>query len=434
MVGINYIYRWKLLEGEFMNLENVVLNEEVMQQHLTDEDSSYRPGVDGDQIGRSFYQLAKVHYDKADLKKAEELFLKSLNYAQLPRDFFFVFKTYGFLIRIASERLDGVRAQELITMAQKLFDEYETQLGTLNAEYFLSLGVLSNYKGNIAESVHVLEKTRELAKKENMPEVLAKSMYSLASIYFHQKEYDKSLEVLGELKQLLQIINKAYLRGSMNLLYGQVYSALKDYSMALFYYKKANFYFQVKRAWNQYGYILLGRANVHKFNGKVEEAMALYENALEFCEQGDFRRLKSILKKEIEELNESNVDIYLDRSNRKVYEKTLGMINFKHRFVLLEILFLLAQNPGKYFDKEVLSREIWKEEYNPLIHDKLIYTSISRLRKLIEPKNAKGEKRKYLIRGKDGYAFNPDVKISFHMNMKKSDEKMIANIEISDPV
>jgi tetratricopeptide (TPR) repeat protein len=273
-----------------------------------------------------------------------------------------------------------------------------------------------------------------LAKRENAPEVLAKTLYSLASIYFHQKDSQKALEVLGELKQLLQIINKAYLRGSMNVLYGQVYSELGDFSMSNFYYKKANFYFQVKRSWNQYGYILLGRANVLKKSGKPQEALTLYENALEFCEQGDFVRLKSIIKKEMDDLNESNVDIYLDRSNRKVYEKKLGMINFKHRFVLLEILFLLAQNPGQYYDKEVLAKEIWKEEYNPLIHDKLIYTSISRLRKLIEPKNDNGEKRKYLIRGKDGYAFNPDVKISFHMNMKKSENKMIANIEISDPV
>ena len=50
-------------------------------------------------------------------------------------------------------------------------------------------------------------------------------------------------------------------------------------------------------------------------------------------------------------------------------------------------------------------------EYNPLIHDKLIYTSISRLRKLIEPKK---QKRKYIVRGKDGYALSPKVNVRFH--------------------
>ena len=73
------------------------------------------------------------------------------------------------------------------------------------------------------------------------------------------------------------------------------------------------------------------------------------------------------------------------------------------------------------------------DEYNPLIHDKLIYTSVSRLRKLIEPK-IEGSKRKYIIRGKDGYTFNPEVRIRFHKESKLVSEKVIGNVELSSPV
>ena len=111
--------------------------------------------------------------------------------------------------------------------------------------------------------------------------------------------------------------------------------------------------------------------------------------------------------------------------------KTLGTIDFKHRFVLLEILFLVAKNPGQSFDKEDLAKSIWKDEYNPLIHDKLIYTSISRLRKLIEPK---GSERKYILRGKDGYTFNPRVNARFHKEESAQSKKIISNIEINTPV
>ena len=86
-------------------------------------------------------------------------------------------------------------------------------------------------------------------------------------------------------------------------------------------------------------------------------------------------------------------------------------------------------------------KSIWKDEYNPLIHDKLIYTSVSRLRKLIEPKipttedkDDKTPRRKYILRGKDGYTFNPRVKIRFHSETKYVSEKMIANVEITSPV
>jgi DNA-binding winged helix-turn-helix (wHTH) protein len=114
-----------------------------------------------------------------------------------------------------------------------------------------------------------------------------------------------------------------------------------------------------------------------------------------------------------------------------IHEKELGTIDFKHRFVLLEILFLLARNPGTFYGKEDLAQTIWKDEYNPLILDKLIYTSISRLRKLIEPK---GSERKYIIRGKDGYTFNQTVKARFHKESESSQHKTIANVEISSPV
>ena len=82
------------------------------------------------------------------------------------------------------------------------------------------------------------------------------------------------------------------------------------------------------------------------------------------------------------------------------------------------------------FNKDDLAKSIWKDEYNPLIHDKLIYTSISRLRKLIEPK---GSERKYILRGKDGYTFNPRVNARFHKEEVYS-RKTIGNVDINAPV
>ena len=69
-----------------------------------------------------------------------------------------------------------------------------------------------------------------------------------------------------------------------------------------------------------------------------------------------------------------------------------------------------------------------------MIHDKLIYTSVSRLRKLVEPKQNKESRRKYIIRGKDGYTFNSSVKIRFYRENKELIDKPIANVELSSPV
>lgn len=407
---------------------------ELLSAFLRDRNSQ-SSHIESDEIGRSFYRLAKVHYDKADLSRAQELFLKSIQYATKPRDAFYIFKTLGFLIRIASEQLDDVKANFYIAECEGLQEELAASLGTLNCEFLYNQGVLHNYRGEFLRSREYFQLTYRKAKEEHEPELLAKCLYALAANCLHLSEFDRALDCLLELEQLLKIVDKSYLRGSMNMLLGQVYSAQGRFDLALANYEDANRFLQEKKCWNQYGYVLLGRGMIFKQQGKYDQAATYYKMALEVVDRANFKRLTSMLDLEVEDLNDNNIDLYLDRTNRRIQEKSLGVINFKHRFVLLEILFLLAKSPGQYFDKDQLSKAIWKEEYNPLIHDKLIYTSVSRLRKLIEPKNYKGEKRKYLIRGKDGYCFNPEVKIRFHFESKGPlDKKSIANIELSDPV
>jgi tetratricopeptide (TPR) repeat protein len=385
-------------------------------------------------IGRAFYNLGKIHYDKSDLNAAEENLLKALKCTEKPRDTFSIFKILGFLIRIASEKLEDEKAGSYISTAEDLIEELSTVLGTLTSEYFYNVGIVKNYSGNFEDAKENFELAYIKAKEENEPEVLAKTLLALAINCYNRKDFEGALDYLNQLSQLLKIIKKNYLSGAMYLFSAKIYLEMDLHENAIHYFKKANETLQEKKCWNLYGYILLGKGAVYKRSGDYEKALLYYQLGLESVDTHVFKRLTNLLRNEIEDVNDSSVDLYLDRTNRKVKEKNLGTIDFKHRFVLLEILFLLAKNPGQYYDKEHLARSIWKDEYNPLIHDKLIYTSVSRLRKLIEPKNDKGEKRKYIIRGKDGYTFNPMVKIRFHMESKTNEDKVIGNVELSSPV
>lgn len=385
-------------------------------------------------IGKSFYELGKVFYDKADLVQAEENFIKAYHCTERPRDTFSIFKIFGFLIRIASERQETDKAMTYIMEAQKISDEFTKTLGSLNAEYFYNIGALGTYKGDFEEARINYELAYKKSKEENEPELLSKTLLALAVNSFNRGEFEQSLDYLNQLGGLLKIIKKKYLNGAMYLYSAKVFLELGMYEKANQAFHLATSSFQEKKCWNLYGYILLGKGMVNKRSGQYDKALEFFELARETVDKVSFRRLSELIEDEIKDVNDSSVDIYLDRTNRKVKERTLGTIDFKHRFVLLEILFLLARNPGAYFDKEQLAREIWKDEYNPLIHDKLIYTSVSRLRKLIEPKNDRGDKRKYIIRGKDGYTFNPQTKIRFHMENSTNESKAIGNVDLSSPV
>ena len=101
-------------------------------------------------------------------------------------------------------------------------------------------------------------------------------------------------------------------------------------------------------------------------------------------------------------------DLIFSEDNHSVFEKKLGKIDFKNQFILLDLLRLFVQNQGTVYSKEYLVENVWKQNYDPAVHDNKIYVTIKRLRKLIEPDY---EKPKYIFRAKNGYYMNKSAKI-----------------------
>lgn len=382
-------------------------------------------------VGQSYYRLAKIYYDKSDLFRAEEFFLKALEMSEFPRDTNAIFKTYGFLIRIYSQTLNERSAGKYITLSEQMLEMYSTEAGSLDAEYFYNMGVVQSYKGAFPKAKEFYQLSYKKSQEQNEPELISKSLFALSSALFNAGELKESLLFLSQLSELLLILRKDYLKGSMHILYGKIHTELANYKEAITSYEIAMRTLQKKSCWNLYSSILVGKGIAYKKMGEFDKAIIYFDLAKNSTVENVFRKLSLEIKEQVEDVNDSSVDLYLDRHNRVIHEKSLGVIDFKHRFVLLEILFLLARNSGTHFNKEDLAKAIWKDEYNPLIHDKLIYTSISRLRKLIEPKDGK---RKYIVRGKDGYTFNPRINARFHKEHDINSIKTIGNVELNQPV
>ncbi|MBF0360375.1 MAG: winged helix-turn-helix domain-containing protein [Oligoflexia bacterium] len=410
--------------SEFMEIKTEMMGDDDADTKIMEERRNQ-------EVAQGHYKLAKIYYDKSDLLLAEKHFTSTLDLWVYPQDTFFIFKVYGFLVRIASELLDDEKIERYITQSENFVKKVSFANTNLCAEHFYNEGVIKTYRGSFQEALSFLNISYKKSQEENNPEVLAKSTYALASTHFQLKDFQTAIRYLDQLAEVLNILKKNYLFGSMHLLYANLYAELNDYHNALIHYKLANQTLQEKACWNLFGRILLGEGIVYKKMGEFNKALLYFDLAINSINKNIFRKLATLLNNEITDVNGSDVDLVLDRTNRMIYEKKLGPIDFKHRFVLLEILFLLAQNPGRFFDKEELARSIWKDEYNPLIHDKLIYTSVSRLRKLIEPKK---QKRKYIIRGKDGYTFDTKIKVRFHKDNEVDKNSNVYAIELSSPV
>jgi len=396
----------------------------------------------GPDLAHSLYNLGKIHYDKSDIASAEKYFTRALEILQQPSqatpDYSCILKTIGFLMRISSEKLETARAMEYVGQVEKILAVLAQDPSLMNAEYYYNLGVVLTYREDYPKAQENFLAAYQHAKTENSTEILAKSLLAVANNYFYNQEFDKSLDSLKQLDVLLKKINKSYLLGSMYLCAGRVYTELGLYDQAMISLRKANKILQEKKSWNLYGYLLLARGTIYKLMGEFEHALMFFYLAIDSTDPDTFKRLSKLIRIEIEEVNDSSVDLYLDRTNRRLREKSLGVIDFKHRFILLEILFLLAKNVGQHFNKESLAKAIWKDEYNPLIHDKLIYTSVSRLRKLIEPAAQNGDEAlgqcKYIIRSKDGYTFNPHARIRFCNDNTFAGHSSVAKVDLGMPV
>ena len=73
-----------------------VMNQYNLQPANLQQNNSTQPQLS---LAKSFYQLGKIHYDKADLDSAAQCFKASLKLADLPKDSFSTLKVLGFLIR-----------------------------------------------------------------------------------------------------------------------------------------------------------------------------------------------------------------------------------------------------------------------------------------------------------------------------------------------
>jgi DNA-binding response OmpR family regulator len=106
-------------------------------------------------------------------------------------------------------------------------------------------------------------------------------------------------------------------------------------------------------------------------------------------------------------------DLVFQLEEHTVVEKKLGKVDFKNQFILLDLLRLFCQNQGQVYSKEFLVEQVWKQSYDPSVHDNKIYVTIKRLRKLIEPDF---DKPKYIFRAKNGYFMNKSAKILLEKN------------------
>ena len=353
------------------------------------------------EIGKLYCERGDYAVALPNLQKAAQGFLEN-------KKFELYFKTLQVALRAHAEREEF---DEVSTIKEKLHDLVLRENIEMTSRMYYTLGLCSSTKGQIENAMEYLKKALELGLKANHQEDICYAIIGLAICYWQDKKFEEALREIYNLNIFLQVLNIPDLRVSSYTVNAMILSSLKKHEQALEVYWMA--YDELKNTKQlSLAVSVLGNIGMTLFDMGQRDMAKVYLNlANKSLDPENNKRALKKIKTYLSEyqLNSTDsADLVFDLDNHTILERNLGKIDFKNQFILLDLLKLFISRQGEIFTKEYLVENVWKQNYNPEVHDNKIYVTIKRLRKMIEPDY---DKPKYIFRAKNGYYLNKATKI-----------------------
>ncbi len=358
------------------------------------------------------FQLGKLHADRGDYSNAIIFLTQAAETYFTQKNFSEYLKCQNLFLRIYAER---DRFDEINATKEQLQDLVLKEGFDLNAKTYFTLSMCAGYKGQHEVALDYAQRSLSLALGVDDKEDICNSIFMISFIYFLMGRYADALKEVYNLHVFFQVYDFPELRLSAKLLNADIFRIQKKYDEALSIMWEA--YEELKSCKKIVTHVsILGMLGTTYFDMGDKESSRVYLNmALRMVDETNQVRLAKMIKSYLDKMGgeaQTNFDVLFDETNHLVVEQKIGRIDFKNQFILLDLLKLFIQNQGVIFSKEYLVENVWKQPYDPSVHDNKIYVTIKRLRKLIEPEY---DKPKYLFRAKNGYYFNKAVKVHFEL-------------------
>ncbi len=353
------------------------------------------------EIGMLYFERGDFHLAIPKLKEAATSFF-------FHREFGEYLKCQNMILRMYAEREDF---DEINDTKEVLQDLVLKEGFELNAKTYYTLALCAAYKLQYDTSLEYLQKSLSIALATDNKVDMCYAICGLAICYNILGRHTDALREIYNLQVFFQVLDLPDLKMSSQLINGRILRDLKKTEEALVIFWSCYEILKETKSLRYYIYVLYELGQTYLDMGDKNLAKTYLQLVLKSVDPVNMKYIHRKLTELMGQMGHAetnNYDIIFDGENNTIIENKIGKVDFKNQFILLDLLKLFLMNPGKIFSKEDLVEEIWRQPYNPAVHDNKIYVTIKRLRKMIEPDF---DKPKYIFRSKNGYFLNRTARI-----------------------
>ncbi len=349
-------------------------------------------------------ELGKLYFKIVDFEAAIRSLSEGLVEARANEDWAKWCQYVPLLLRIWAERLD-------FTSIEALKAELHTleQAGCLepHSTTCYALGIAASYENQPAVAEVHFANALKLAIDVHES---AQARFGLAAVDVQFGRYPEALERLKLLDCDLSSTLLTDLKLATGLLTAVCYRSLRQFDEAFELLAPLQKTCRLEQNLYMSLNVLFCYGSLYQERGDGVKARQYYEMMQTLLVPQELCHLALQVEKRLTELDQRTASRavlqLIENGTRTLITPDLGRVEIGNQFLLLSLLKILAQEPGVRMTKEDITLRLWKQEYNPLVHDNKIYVTIRRLRSMIESDR---QKPFYILSAQDGYMFNPNV-------------------------
>jgi tetratricopeptide (TPR) repeat protein len=354
------------------------------------------------------HEVAKLFSDRGDFLLAIPKLLEAAEGYHAEKNYSAYLDCQNHLLRIYAER---EQFEDIQVLKEKIQDLVLKEGFELNSKTYYTLALCASYKGQNETALEYLQKALAIALATDHKRDICYAINGLAICYKNLGKYAEALKELYNLQIFFQVLDIPEVRIASQILNAQIFNELKRYDQALELLWQTYDLLKEHKILHLHIRVLFNMGRTYMLMGDKEVARTHFKLAHRSLDPQNMVRMSRSVQEALKELggdSVSNYDLIFEMEKHAVVEKKLGRIDFKNQFILMDLLRLFVQNQGQVFSKEYLVEQVWRQSYDPGIHDNKIYVTIKRLRKMIEPDY---DKPKYIFRAKNGYFMNKSARV-----------------------